>query len=259
MTIAADGARIVYPNGRELGPFTLSVEAGEWLGLAGPNGAGKTTLLKLLAGMLEPTTGTVFLDGVPLTAIPSRARARALAVVPQRLSVPFDLTASTIVEMGRLPYLGWSERLLPLRGEHQALVEESLRETDLWDLRDRPFRELSGGEQQRVLLAAALAQGAPVLLLDEPTASLDPGMTQRFLEVVHRLVGRGRTIIMAAHDLSILGQCCSRLAVVENGALAADGPPATVLDEAMLSRVFQTALRVWPHPDTGRPVVLPRP
>jgi len=203
-------------------------------------------------------SGTVALDGVPISALSSRARARALAVVPQRLPIPFDLPAATIVEMGRLPYLSWSERVLPLTGPHRAAVEESLRETDLWDLRGRSYRELSGGEQQRVLLAAALAQEAPVLLLDEPTASLDPGMSRRFLEVVERLVGRGRTIVMAAHDLSLLGQYCTRVALVEHGRIAADGAPSTVLDEELLSRVFQTGLRVWPHPDSGRPLILPR-
>lgn len=259
MRIAARAAAVSYPHGPSLGPFTLHADAGEWLGLAGPNGAGKTTLLKLLGGTVAPTAGEVTLDGADLGQIAPRVRAQAIAVVPQRLEVPFDLPVSTIVELGRLPHLHWTERLLPLTGEHRDAVEESLRETELWELRQRSFRDLSGGEQQRVLLAAALAQGAPVLLLDEPTASLDPGMSHRFLAVVSRLAGRGRTVVMAAHDLSLLGQYCSRLALIESGRLAAEGPPDSVLDDALLSRVFGTALRVWPHPDTGRPLVLPRP
>ncbi len=258
MNITAEDARVSYPNGRALGPFSLKAGAGDWLGLAGPNGAGKTTLLKLLAGMLKPTSGSVRLDGQDLARIRPLERARTLAVVPQRLEVPFDLPAATIVELGRLPYLGWSERLLPLGGSHRLRVEESLREVDLWELRDRSFRELSGGEQQRVLLAAALAQEAPILLLDEPTASLDPGMSQRFLDVVRRLAGRGRTIVMAAHDLSLLGQHCTRVALVAAGRVAAEGPPETVLQGPLLSDLFGTELHVWPHPGTGRPLVLPR-
>jgi iron complex transport system ATP-binding protein len=258
--LTAEGVVYSYAAGsRDLGPFDLSAGPGAMLGLLGPNGAGKSTLLKLLAGRLTPTAGRVHWQDRPLDTLSPTERARTLAVVPQQLEIAFDLTVETLVEMGRLHRLRLTERLRPLSGPHRVRVEESLLACDLGDLRRRPFRQLSGGEQKRVLLAMALAQDAPVLLLDEPTASLDPGHAQRFLALLAGLAGEGRTVIMSHHDLSLAAQYCDRIMLLDAGRLIALGSPDRVLTGEQLTAIYGTGLKVIPHPDTGRPLVIPAP
>jgi len=258
LILEARAAVYQYLQGPRVGPVSVRVEGGQWLGVAGPNGAGKTTLLKLLAGALTPSSGSVTLDGEPLCQLPLRRRAERVAVVPQRLDVGFDLTVRTVVELGRLAHLKWSERLLPLGGEHRRVVDEALDLTDTGRFQDRSFRSLSGGEQQRALLAAALAQAAPVLILDEPTASLDPGHARQFLELVRQRVEVGQIVVMAQHDLSLLSHYCTDIVLMRGGLIVAAGEPATVLSRRVLSDTFDTALDVIPHPATGRPLVIYR-
>ncbi len=258
MILEVRAATYRYPAGPEIGPVDLRVESGQWLGLVGPNGAGKTTLLKLLAGALPPAAGAVTLNGEALYRLSGSARARRIAVVPQRLDIAFDFPVEAVVELGRLCYLRWSERLWPLAGQNRQAVEDALAITDTAALRTRSFRTLSGGEQQRVLLAAALAQESPLLILDEPTASLDPGHSRQFLEVVGRLVDAGRAVVMAQHDLTLVSQYCTTVALMRRGRIRAAGDPAAVMNRALLSETFETALDVIPHPGTGRPLVIHR-
>lgn len=258
MILEARAAVYQYQQGPRIGPVSVRVQSGQWLGVAGPNGAGKTTLLKLLAGALSPSVGLVTLDGEPLSQFSRVERARRVAVVPQRLDISFDLTVRTVVELGRLAHLKWSERLLPLGGEHRRIVDEALSLTDTERLQGRSFRTLSGGEQQRVLLAAALAQAAPVLILDEPTASLDPGHARHFLDLVQRRVQVGQVVVMAQHDLSLLSHYCTDVLLMRDGMIVASGDPGAVLSRRVLSDTFDTALDVIPHPATGRPLVIYR-
>ncbi|MDA8199115.1 MAG: ABC transporter ATP-binding protein [Thermaerobacter sp.] len=258
MKLSVDGVARRHAPGFQLGPLSVAVDRGEWLGIVGPNGAGKTTLLRIMAGTEPPDVGRVRYDERALAQMGPVARSHARAVVPQRLTLPFDLSVASVVELGRLSHLPWGERLLPLASAERILVEACLEQTDTWGLRDRSFRTLSGGEQQRVLLAMALAQGAPLLLLDEPTASLDPGHARQFLELVGTLVADGHTVVMAHHDLTTVAQACSSVLLLADGQVEAYGGVDEVFQPEPLSGVYRTPLGVMPHPVTGRPLVFHR-
>lgn len=261
--LVADAATYRYGDGPLLGPFSLVARPGEVTAVLGPNGAGKTTCLQLLAGRHAPRDGTVTWNGRALATLSPAERARVVAVVPQRLILGFDLPVETVVELGRLHALSPWARLGPLPPRDREQVEKSLHLMDLMPLRRRSYRSLSGGEQQRVLLAMALAQDAPVLLLDEPTAALDPGHARSFLDLVRRLADtRGRAVVMTHHDVSLAAQYADRLLLLYDGRPVAAGAPESVLTAPVLSQVYQTPLGVLTHPDTGRPLVyhrVPRP
>jgi iron complex transport system ATP-binding protein len=260
--LEAQGAEFAYPGPGDdrprLGPFDVTVGPGSLVALIGPNGSGKSTLLRLLAGRLRPLAGTVTWAGRPVAELSPPERARRLAMVPSSLHLAFDLPVETLVELGRLHRLSAWERLAPLVGEHRRLVDDSLAACDLLALRHRSFRDLSSGEQQRVLLAMALAQDAPVLLLDEPTASLDPGHARRFMDLLDDLRRAGRAVVFSHHDVSLAAQYATVVLVLDRGRVAAAGDPASTLTDDVVSRVYDTPLRVIPHPDTGRPLVIHR-
>jgi iron complex transport system ATP-binding protein len=205
---------------------TLSVEPGEWVGLIGPNGAGKTTLLRVIAGLAEHT-GDVLFDGAPAVAMRKRERARRVALVPQRPMIPPGMSVAEYVLMGRTPYI----RYLDVESAADlAVVAEVLRQLDIVRFAERPMGSLSGGEQQRAILARALAQRAPVLMLDEGTSELDIGSQQEVLELVAELRAQaGLTVVTAMHDLTLAAQFAERLVLLEGGRVAARGAPREVL------------------------------
>ncbi|HEX8387170.1 MAG TPA: ABC transporter ATP-binding protein [Rubricoccaceae bacterium] len=213
---------------------TVAVAAGEAVALVGPNGAGKTTLLRALAGLL-PHSGTLDLHGRPVRAWDARARAREVALVRQQTALAVDFTVAEVVALGRAPHVGWTDRLGPA---DRAAVDAALAATDLTAFAGRSVRRLSGGEQQRVLLAQALAQDTPALLLDEPTAHLDVRHQLDLLARVRALADAGRTVVAALHDLDRAAAFAGRLLVLDAGRLVADGPPGTVLTPALLADVF---------------------
>ena len=225
-----------------LADVTFRVDAGEAVALVGPNGAGKTTLLRALAG-LQPHAGALRLEGHPVRAADARARARRVALVRQQTALPVDFTVREVVAMGRAPHLPWAGRLGPV---DRAAVDAALAQTDLADFADRSVRRLSGGEQQRVQLAQALAQDTPTLLLDEPTAHLDVRHQLDLIARVRALADAGRTVVAALHDLERAAAFAGRLLVLAQGRLVADGPPESVLTEALLADVF--GVRAAPEP-----------
>jgi iron complex transport system ATP-binding protein len=220
---------------------SLTVAPGERVGLLGPNGAGKSTLLRLASGVLRPADGSVRVLGDEVQRISRRAMARRVAVVPQDFTVQFAYTVRQIVEMGRLPYGDiWGGG----RAGDREVVAAALATTDTLALAERVYNELSGGERQRVLIALALAQGSPILLLDEPTAHLDIKHQIEVLELLLRLNReRGLTIVAALHDLNLAARYFDRLILFRRRILA-DGPPAHVLDATLLSGVYETPVRV---------------
>nr|WP_236544743.1 ATP-binding cassette domain-containing protein [Salinirussus salinus] len=229
---------------------TLRVGDGEFVGLVGPNGAGKTTLLRCINGVLEPDGGAVTLDGRPVAETASEAVSRLVATVPQDGSVAFDFTVERVVEMGRTPHrsrLDWSDG--------SDAVERAMERTGVARFRDRDIGSLSGGERRRVLLARALAQETPALLLDEPTASLDIDHQVRMLGLVADLVSEGRTALAAIHDLDLAARFCDRVCLLSGGEIRAAGPPAEVLTADALEAVFGTAAAVEVDPATGAPTV----
>ncbi len=259
MSLSLRDVHFGYGPREVLQGVSLAVDRPEILALCGPNGAGKSTLLHLLAGLAQPAAGEVLLDGRPLGKLAPAVRAARIAVVTQSAETAFDLPVEDLVSLGRLHRLTLRDRLLlqPLRGEDRAAVESALTQLGLEELRQRPLGQLSGGERARALIATALAQEADHLLLDEPTAHLDPAFRQEILDVLRALAEGGKRILIVLHDLTLAGLYADRVALLAGGVLRAVGAPQEVLREDVLRDVFRTPLRVLPHPDGGRPVVLP--
>ncbi len=234
--VALDGRPILHD-------LRFGVEEGQWVGLIGPNGSGKTTLLRTLGGLL-PYTGTLTLDEQPVRAWPPRDLARRLAFVRQNPSLAFDFTVEEFVLLGRAPHHGWLEGFSSADRQH---ADTALVELDLHDFADRSLETLSGGEQQRVQLAQALAQEAGILLLDEPTAHLDVHHQFDGMDRVAALTPR-RTVIAAFHDLAFAARYADRLLVLDRGRLVADGTPHDVLTPALIRDVFRMDADVFDAP-----------
>ncbi|MCR6484986.1 heme ABC transporter ATP-binding protein [Amycolatopsis sp. OK19-0408] len=245
VTYAVEGRRL-------LAGVSLDVRAGEVLVLAGPNGAGKSTALALLAGDLEPASGEVRLAERRLADWSLVEQARRRAVLPQRTTVTFPFTVEEVVAMGRAPWRGTAAEA----GDKRS-IERALAATEMTGFAHRRFPTLSGGEQARAALSRVLAQEAPLLLLDEPTAALDLGHTERVMTLAATRAAAGDAVLVVLHDLGLAAAHADRIALLSAGAVAATGPPAEVLTEALLSEVYRHPVEVFPHPRTGRPVVLP--
>lgn len=232
----------------------LALETGEFVGLIGPNGCGKSTLLRVLTHVLPPRRGTVRLDGQEIGRWPVAERARRLAFVPQQEPASFDFTVREVVLMGRHPHRG------RFRGEtaaDYALVARALADADILPLAERPVTQLSGGEHRRVLLARALAQQTPLLLLDEPTAHLDITHQVELLTLLQRLT-RERSVgaLAALHDLDQAAAFCDRLALLCAGRVLAVGPPEAVLTAENLRTAYDADAQIGRHPLTGKPMIL---
>ncbi len=252
--ITVIGVTVRYNGSRAVDDLSLRVEPGEWVALIGPNGAGKSSLLRAVAGTV-PFSGRIELAGRPLGALRPRQRARLVAVVPQQPIRPEGLTVLEYVLLGRTPHLGyWAmESDADVAASHAALER-----LDAGSLAGRRLHRLSGGEWQRVVLARALAQQSPVLLLDEPTAALDIGHQQQVLELVDGLRGSGEMAVLSAlHDLTLAAQYADRLVLMDRGRVAADGPPHDVLTAEALERFSGARVRVIRDPDGGV-IVVPR-
>ena len=245
---------------RGAGPFrlqdvTLTVARGSLTGLLGPNGCGKTTLLKLMSGVIAPPSGSILLDDVPLRSMARKRLARRIAVVPQETHPAFDYSALEMVLMGRHPHLG----AFAIEGPADiAIAREALAATGTAALADRGYMTLSGGEKQRVIIAAALAQSADLLLLDEPTASLDLAYQLEIATLLTRLNrDRGVTLVLATHDLNLAASICTRLVLLRAGTILAEGPTRDVLTAAMVRALYQVDADVSFHPVAERLTVVP--
>ncbi|MFA9504544.1 ATP-binding cassette domain-containing protein [Natrinema sp. H-ect1] len=231
---------------------SLTIEPGEFVGFVGPNGAGKTTLLRLISGALEPDSGAIEIDRTDVHGLSSRASSRLVSVVPQDTTLSFSFPVRDVVEMGRHPHRSRFSSATP---KDRATVERALERTRTAELADRPIDEVSGGQRQRVVLARAIAQETPVMLLDEPTASLDVNHQVETLELVRELVEGGRTVVAAIHDLELAARYCDRLVLLADGRVAADGPPSSVLTREALADSFDANAVVTPSPVTGTETV----
>ncbi|QKY18923.1 ATP-binding cassette domain-containing protein [Halolamina sp. CBA1230] len=239
-----------------LAGVSLDVERGELVGLVGPNGAGKTTLLRNARGTLAPDSGQVRIEGEAVDDLSAKEIGRRVATVPQDTSISFSFSVREIVEMGRTPHV---PRFGAMDEADHAAVERAMERTEVTEFADRPVTEISGGERSRVLLARALAQDTPLLLLDEPTASLDPNHRLRTFETVSALVDEGRAAVAAIHDLDTAARYCDRIVVVADGGIVADGPPESVLTGATIGHAFDVDAVVTDDPVTQRPRVTALP
>jgi iron complex transport system ATP-binding protein len=234
---------------------SLTVAAGDLVGILGPNGSGKTTLLKMLSGTLTPSAGTIAFDRRPLSEWKRRDLARRIALVPQETHAPFDFTVLDIVLMGRFPHLG----TFTLEGPADlSIAQQALASTGTSAFEHRPFATLSGGEKQRVVIASALAQSPELLLLDEPTASLDLGHQ---IDVELLLAGlnrdRGVTLVLSTHDLNLAAALCRQLILLRDGRVIAQGPTDEVLTPDTVRALYGVEADVHRHPVAGHLTVTP--
>jgi iron complex transport system ATP-binding protein len=234
---------------------TADFPSGAIVGILGPNGSGKTTLLRLLNGTRRPTRGQVVLDGTPLGRFTRRVLAQRMAIVPQETQLAFEYTVLEMVLMARHPHLG----LFELEGPRDfEAAHDALRATGTEHLEHRPFSTLSGGEKQRVVIAAALAQSSGILLLDEPTASLDLGYQLEVASLVTRLNReRGVTIVVSTHDLNLAAAICSQLVMLRDGQVIAAGETSQVLTPENVARLYDVTADVRRHDPSGHLVVVP--
>lgn len=239
----------------ELQNLNFSIEKGNLIGLLGPNGAGKSTVLKLLAGLFSPVSGEVLFERQALEGIRYRERAKKIAYVPQSMHFTFPLSAWEIVEMGRHPYLG---RFESLGKKDREICERALDLCDALDFKDRSYEELSGGEKQRVLLASALAQTPQVLLLDEPTLSLDLSHQILLFEIIQKLHREeSLTVIVATHELNLAGRFLDRLILMKSGKIVAEGEPKKVLTPRNIKSTLNVEVDRLNH-KSGFPFFVPQ-
>ena len=243
MRIDVDGLRACLGGATIIDNLDLTADGNELIGIIGPNGSGKSTLLKCIYRVLRPTAGAVMIDGKTLSEIPVKESAKKVAVVAQHNFYNFEFSVEEVVLMGRAPYKKALDRD---NAEDYRIVRESLEQVGLAGFAQRSFFTLSGGEQQRVILARALTQQTPCLILDEPTNHLDIKYQLQLMDIVK---GLNRTVISAIHDLNIAAMYCDRLYVMKDGHVAAEGTPEEVLTSKMIKDVYEVDADVFTDRD----------
>lgn len=234
---------------------SLTANVGEIVGIIGPNGAGKSTLIKLIGGLLKTNSGQILLDNLEINHYSPKQLAKLLGYVPQSVDMPFTFTIRQIVEMGRYPYL---QGILHEDVDSVGEVDKALEWMDLNLLSARHFNALSGGEKQRVIIASVLAQQARVLLLDEPTSSLDLKHQQGIFRILKRLAEEdGKTIILVTHDINLAAQFCGRLVLLDHGQILADGPAENVLQFQLIQQVYGVKVYIDVNPFTNSIYIIP--
>lgn len=252
--LSVHGITVAYAAQPILRDVSFDVQRGDLVVVLGPNGAGKTTLLRTIAKAVSPKLGTVLLDGHDISTIPTRDLMRTVSVVPQFEGSVFSFTVQDIVAMGRTPHV---PPFAPLSQRDRQIVREAMEATDVWELRDRLFTELSGGEQRRVLIAKALAQEPQLLLLDEPTANLDLHYQLEVVELIQRLnKEKGITVLAVLHDLNLAAMLGQRFILMRQGQIYAMGDADEVLTTQNIQQVYGVPVIVTRHPLNGKPIIL---
>jgi iron complex transport system ATP-binding protein len=251
VSLVSDSLEVRYGDHVAVRPASIELAAGELIALIGPNGAGKTSLLRALAGIPAPSP-RVRWQGRPLADLTDAARARAIAYLPQSPLANWPLTVRELVALGRLPHRRFGERL---DDRDRSAIDRALQMTDIEPLADRSVATLSGGERMRTHLARAFAVDAPVLLVDEPVASLDPYHQLKVMQLLGDYRDAGRLVVAVLHDLNLAFSACSRLLLMDEGAIVVDGEPKTAIDAATLARHYR--VRAWLSEHEGRRIAVP--
>ena len=220
---------------------SLAAQPGETVALLGPNGAGKSTLLRCLAGLVPATTGTASWNGSALAAMEPGERARILAYLPQDRVVHWNLAARAIVALGRLPHGGYGTRLSPA---DETIVDDAMEAMDVAHLAYRPAAAMSGGELARVLAARLIAQDTPLLLADEPAASLDPAHQIRLMASLRRQAGLGKAVLVSLHDIELAARWSDRVIIMRSGTILADGKPDNAISPATMADAYGITARI---------------
>jgi len=253
--LGAEEITVGYGGDPVIRDLTLDIPDGMVTAIVGPNGCGKSTLLRTLARLLKPSDGRVRLDGEAIDAVSTREVSRRLALLPQSPIAPDGLLVRDLVGRGRHPHQTWFRQWSP---SDEQIVEQALRMTDTWDLRDRALDQLSGGQRQRAWIAMTLAQDTDLVLLDEPTTFLDLAHQVEVLDLVTRLNReRGRTVAMVLHDLNLAARYSDLVVVMKSGVVVTIGTPREVFTSALLEDVFGLRADILDDPRTGLPVVVP--
>ncbi|MFW5714524.1 MAG: ATP-binding cassette domain-containing protein [Brevefilum sp.] len=261
MLLNAQHLRFSYiPGETVLHDVSLKIDKGEILYILGRNGGGKTTLLSCLAGLLTPASGEIILEGKPLTSFNAAQRSRKIGLIPQMHTPVFAYSVREMVMMGRAPHLHWLESPSQI---DQNIVEESMEQVGVYELRDRPYTEISGGERQLVMIARGLAQKCEILLMDEPTAHLDLSNQHRVLEIIQQLSRQGLSFIVSSHAPNDALTYADQVLLLSDGWVTDYGPPETTLTEPLLSYVYGIRTEVIYNHENGaltpRAVVPRRP
>ncbi|MBT2514167.1 ABC transporter ATP-binding protein [Arthrobacter sp. ISL-30] len=235
--------------------LSVAIPTAQVTAIIGPNGCGKSTLLRGLGRLLNPRSGEVLLDGLPLARQSTRQIATRISILPQAPTAPSGLTVADLVSRGRHPRQRWYQQF---SSEDQSVVEDALRATDILELADTSLEDLSGGQRQRAWISMTLAQETEILLLDEPTTYLDLAHQVDVLELVRRLNREhGRTVVMVLHDISLAARYSDRIVAMKDGRIVAQGTPADVVTPERLRDVFGLDAHVVSEPTDGRPHVIP--
>jgi iron complex transport system ATP-binding protein len=243
-------------GGREiLSDIELTIKRGKFYSIIGPNGSGKTTLLRTLTTSLVPKYGEILVDNIDISNMQGKELAKKLSYVSQNTMIDFTFNVMDYVLMGRYPYLG------VLQSEGKNDLEYARRAMDLtntWHLREKNLSEISGGERQRVVVARALTQDTPIMLLDEPISQLDIHHQIELMDTLHDMVEiRGVTVVAVLHDLNIASQYSDYMVLLSNGKIAKEGKPEEVLSREVILKVYNLKVQVLKNPETGRPLIIP--
>ena len=220
----------------------MDVSAGEFMCILGPNGCGKSTTLKTILGLLKPFAGAITMDGRDTTVMGEKERARLFAYIPQAHTPPFPFTVADVVILGRTPYVNGG--LARVKDEDKQVASDCMERMGITRFANHPYTELSGGQQQLVLIARALTQEPKLLIMDEPTASLDFGNQQLVLQQMRHLADAGTSVLMVTHDPDHALFCAHRVVVMEQGQVIAEGNPNTVLTTECLQRIYNSNVKV---------------
>lgn len=253
--LRAEGLRLAYDQRVVVAELDVVIPTGRITAIVGANACGKSTLLRALARLLTPQAGSVRLDGRPVQSIPTRELAQQLGILPQSPVAPEGLTVIDLVGRGRSPHQTWWRQWS--RSDEDA-VRDALRATAMTELADRSVDELSGGQRQRAWIAMAVAQGTPVLLLDEPTTYLDLAHQIDVLDLITDLNRHeNRTVVMVLHDLNQACRYADHVIAMKSGRIVAEGLPADVISAEMVEEVFGLRCRIATDPVSGTPMVIP--